>query len=252
VPRHVLILGCGRSGTSIFGELFEHIEAYTYYSEPSFAELVPLSFSTPVAIKVPKESNGFQSTPGLSFPLDTMLSLLPKPTKIYWQVRHPLDAIASLRVGIADHWGHHPRPPDWKSWLARSIVERCAHHWSYINSIGYGQVSGLVEVCRYEEMLASPSDFAARICAGVDADRDASAAGIAEWSETVQDTNNEKFREARTSRHYSRPDYTRRIGRWRENLGSDELRQVVPIIRGAADAFGYQLPEEDRLEPQAG
>jgi hypothetical protein len=251
VSSNVLILGCGRSGTSIFGELFEDIGAYTYYSEPPFAELAALSFSTPVAIKVPKECAEFQSTPGLSFPLDAMLSLLPKPTKIYWQVRHPLDAIASLRVGIADNWGHHPRPPDWKSWLNRSVVERCAHHWDYINSIGYGQVSGLVEVCRFEEMLTSPRDFAERICADVGVSRAASAAGIATWSERVQDTNNEKFKEAKTSRHYSRPDHTRRLGRWKENLGSDELRQVVPLVRAAADTFGYQLLDEDLFEPQA-
>ena len=37
--HHVLILGCGRSGTSIFGELLEHLAPYTYYSEPAFADL---------------------------------------------------------------------------------------------------------------------------------------------------------------------------------------------------------------------
>ncbi|MCP4007781.1 MAG: sulfotransferase [bacterium] len=250
VYSHVLILGCGRSGTSIFSELFEHLGAYTYYSEPSFADVAALSFSTPVAIKVPKECDEFQSTPGLSFPLDAMLALLPKPVKIYWQVRHPLDAIASLRVGIADNWGHHPRPPDWKNWLKRSVVERCAHHWSYINSVGYGQVSDLVEVCQFEEMLTNPRDFAARICADVGADRAANATGIATWSERVQDTNNENFKEAKTSRYYSRPDHIHRLGRWKENLGNDELRQIVPIVRSGAGAFGYLLPDEGVFEPQ--
>ncbi len=251
MAKHVLILGCGRSGTSIFGELFEHIAAYTYYSEPPFSELATLSFSTPVAIKVPKECDEFQSTPGLSFPLDTMLSLLPKPTQIYWQVRHPLDAISSLRVGIAYNWGHHPRPPDWKSWLKRSLVERCAHHWNHINSTGYGQVSGLVKICRFEDMLTNPRDFATRICGEIGENPAANANEITSWSERVQDTNNEKFKEAKTSRRYSRPDHKRRIGRWKENLRSDELRQVVPIVRGAADTFGYPLPEEALFESEA-
>ena len=43
-PSHVIILGCGRSGTSIFGELFEHIPGYMYYSEPPFDVVVDLCF----------------------------------------------------------------------------------------------------------------------------------------------------------------------------------------------------------------
>ncbi|MCP3987141.1 MAG: hypothetical protein GY723_22370 [bacterium] len=251
MSSHVLILGCGRSGTSIFGELFDHLPAYTYYSEPPFDALTRLSFSTPVAIKVPEESDAYPSSPGLSFPLDTMLSLLPKPRKLYWQVRHPLDAIASLRVGIADNWGHHPRPPDWESWLDRSVVEQCAHHWSYINSVGYNQVKDLVEVCRFEDMLASPRDFAARICAEVVADHATRVSSVAAWSERVQDTNNEQFVEAKTSRHYSRPDHAHRVGRWRENLRSDEIREVLSIVSGAAQTFGYQLPGEADFRPRA-
>ena len=55
---------------------------------------------------------------------------------------------------------------------------------------------------------------------------------------------NEKFKEAKTSRHYSRPDHTHRIERWKENLGIDELRRAVPIVRSAARTFGYELPKE--------
>lgn len=208
-----------------------------------------MTFSTPVAIKVPTESEGHRATPGLSFPLETMLSWLPEPRRIYWQVRHPLDAIASLRVGISDGWGHHPRPPDWRSWLDRPVIERCAHHWSYINGVGYARVKDLVRVCRFEDMLTDPDVFAASICADVGADAAENAADLAAWSTSVQDTNNENFVEARTSRPYSRPDRTRRLGRWRENLTRDEVRRVLPIVREAAGGLGYPLPEEAALDP---
>ncbi len=98
VPHHVVILGCGRSGTSIFGELFEHLPDYRYYSEPPLASLATLDYSAPVAMKVPRESEGFHCSPGLSFPLDTLLAIIPAPRTIYWQLRHPLDTICSLRV----------------------------------------------------------------------------------------------------------------------------------------------------------
>ncbi len=247
---HVLILGCGRSGTSIFGELFESVPGYTYHSEPEFGHLAELSFQTPVAVKVPKESEGYPATPGLSFPLDVMLSVIPKPCKIYWQVRHPLDAIASLRPGISNNWGHHPRPPDWQDWVDRPLVEQCAHHWNYINTIGFQQVKHLVAICRFESMINDPASFAHNICRDIGCDPDECTASLQAWADRVQDTNNDKFVEARTSRRYSRLDHKNRIGRWRENLNAEDLSQIVPIVREAASAFGYELPVPSHLEMQ--
>ena len=108
--HHVLILGCGRSGTSIFGEFFQHLSPYTYYSEPPYADLKKYDYSQSIAIKVPNVSDGFLPTEGLSFPLADLLETIPQPMSIFWQVRHPLDTICSLKVGIAKNWGHHPRP----------------------------------------------------------------------------------------------------------------------------------------------
>ena len=234
----VLILGCGRSGTSIFGELFEHLPHYTYYSEPSFESVVDLDFNQAIAVKVPKQSNGFDTTPGLSFPLSMLLQFTPK---IYWQVRHPLDAIASLRVGIANNWGHHPRPPDWRQWLSRPLVQQCAHHWVYINSLGYNAVKDFAHVSRFEEMVIDPYQFTKNICADIGVNPQLCNNQLIEWSERVQNTNNEKFIEAKTSRAYSTKDHKTRIGRWRENLTVDEVNLVIPMIYPVAATFGYEL-----------
>ncbi len=239
MPAHVLILGCGRSGTSIFGELFEHIDGYTYHSEPEFESIVQMSFEQPVAIKVPKESPRFQPTAGLSFPLDVMLETIPQPLIIYWQVRHPLDAIASLRVGISKNWGHHPRPPDWRNWQHRPLVEQCAHHWDFINSVGYGQVQSLAEITRFEDMISDPFSFAARVCEHIGVAVAEQRPELRCWSDRVQDTNNSQFVEARTSRAYSRPDHARRVGRWKENLTEAEATCCAALVRNAADALGY-------------
>ncbi len=250
-PPHVLILGCGRSGTSIFGELFEHLPGYRYRSEPPFADVIEADQRMPQAYKVPRESAGYPPTPGLSFPLDALLGAVASPLTLFWQVRHPLDAIASLRVGIAEDWGHHPRPPDWQRWLGRPLVERCAHHWAWINSVGHSAVASRVEaasfelmrfeVMRFEEMIADPAAFARRVCAVVGLDTEACSPAIGAWADRVQDTNNERFVEARTSRPYSRPDHSRRVGRWRENLSEDDVRAVTPIVAEAACTFGYAL-----------
>ena len=243
MSHHVLILGCGRSGTSIFGELFEHLPEYTYFSEPPFSEMIDFKFETPVAVKVPKSSEGFPATMGLSFPLDVMKSTVPVDTSWFWQVRHPLDAIASLKVGIANDWGHHPRPADWTEWRKRSLIEQCAHHWTWINTHGFRAVRDIATVCRFESLIRDPLRFSIEICENAAINWKQHEANIASWCDRIQDTNNERFVEAKTSRRYSRPDHSRRVGRWRENLTEEDVRLAIPIVRSAASQFGYDLPE---------
>jgi len=187
-PHPVMILGCGRSGTSIFGELFDGLGSYIYESEPPFKQVLRYPSSKAIAVKVPTESPDYPADTGLSFPLDQLLLVHPSTT-FFWIVRHPLDAICSLRIGIENDWGHHPRPDDWKAWQNRTLIERCAHR----------------------------------------------------WATRVQDTNNEQFIEAQTSRNYSRPDHSRRIGRWRENLSQEEIEQALKIVSSVNTQFGYDL-----------
>jgi hypothetical protein len=241
--HHVVILGCGRSGTSIFGELFQGLGSFTYYSEPPFADLQGYDYSQPIAVKVPNESPGFAPSPGLPFPLPELLRVVPEPRQIYWQVRHPLDAVCSLRIGIAQEWGHHPRPPDWREWLAEPLLDRCAHHWNHLNTVGYAQVRDLATVSRFEEMLATPDLFAQRVSAHVGLDPAEHEKMLVRWARRVQDSNNEHFVEAECSRPYSRPDHEVRLGRWRENLSHSEAVRIFEITGDAAAQFGYEAPD---------
>lgn len=52
-----------------------------------FDSICEFDFNTPVVVKVPRESSNYTATIGLSIPLDTLLLLVPKPIKIYWQRR---------------------------------------------------------------------------------------------------------------------------------------------------------------------
>jgi hypothetical protein len=235
----VMILGCGRSGTSIFGELFEQIPLYEYRSEPPFEDVMAADYDRPQAFKVPRDSDRFgRPQPGLSFPLDAMRGLRPD-MRFFWIVRHPLDAISSLRIGIAQNWGHHPRPPDWQDWLGRPLVEQCAHHWAFLNTAGYRQVKGVARVVKFEDMIGDPRGFAASICRSLGLDPADFEGDLAAWSDRVQDSNNEKFVEAETSRGYSRPDHSRRVGRWRENLSAEDVDRAWPIVAEAAAQFDY-------------
>lgn len=240
-PHHVLILGCGRSGTSIFGEFFQHLTAYKYFSEPPYAAIKQMDFLQPIAIKVPAVSPTFPPTEGLSFPLEDLLKTIPQPLTIFWQVRHPLDAICSLKVGISKNWGHHPRPLDWKEWLDQPLIKQCAHHWNYLNTVGYEKVADLVHLSKFEAAILNTEHFANRICKLVNVDIEAEAAHIATWCARVQNTNNSKFVEAETSRAYSTKDHRVKVGRWRENMTNEDLKIVLPMIKDTALKFGYDL-----------
>lgn len=243
MSAHVVILGCGRSGTSIFGELFEHLPGYDYKFEPAFDTLKRTDFSAgPVAVKVPKSSPGEAMTPGLPFVLEELLAVVPEPRVIFWQVRHPLDAICSLRPGIEAGWSHNPRPPDFEQWTRKSLVMQCARHWQYINETGYEAVRDLAKVARYEELVSNPRAFALRICVEIGVDVTGCLTELERWVASVGNKKSPDSYEAKHQAHWSRQDHSRRVERWRENLSQTEIDPVRPIIQTAADILGYRLP----------
>ncbi len=234
-----MILGCGRSGTSIFGELFEGLDGYTYFSEPDFDEILD-RYGSGIAVKVPTESKTYICDPGLSISLQELLRVAPD-VQIFWIVRHPLDAVCSLRVGISQNWGHHPRPTDWRNWLDKSLIERCAYHWAYINHLGFDSVRDVATLVKFEEMIARPNDFAEFVMEIIGVSIDKASEHLRGWSTRVQNTNNSLFDEAKTSRNYSRPDHSVRVGRWRENLTNAEAKSVSQIVANANRGFEYEL-----------
>ena len=242
IASHAVVLGCGRSGTSIFGELFASLPGYSYHSEPPFEALAGYDYGAPVAIKVPKPAAGRPGSPGLPFLMPELLAAVPEPRQIFWLVRHPLDAICSLRVGISKNWGHHPRPPDWQSWLSEPLLRRCAHHWLHINGRGYEQVREVAKLHRFEDMIGDPLGFAQGICGQVGLDPGPCEAALRAWARRVQDRDNDDFDEAQCSKSYSRPDHARKVGRWRENLSPAEVAELVPVVSEVAARFGYALP----------
>ena len=242
MSKHICILGCGRSGTSIFGEFFDHLPHYTYYSEPLFSALKTIDYSSPIAIKVPVQDDEDAFFDGLSFDLEKFDKIFPEDHLLFWQVRHPLDAISSLRVGIENNWGHHPRPHDWKARLSQPLVEKCAYHWNFINTRGYDQVSDRVRINTFEEMVLTPLDTAKKLCGLANINFDQYQSPVMEWVGRVQDENNEKFREAECSKPYSRKDHSKKVGRWKENLSKTDVERILPLVGQGAKNFNYPLP----------
>ena len=91
-------------------------------------------------------------------------------------------------------------------WLDRSLIERCAHPWMYINSFGYESVRDYATLIRYEDLVRSPLAFAEDVCAKIGLSSTDSMRTLEDWANRVQNTNNQHFVEALTSRSHSRPD----------------------------------------------
>jgi hypothetical protein len=243
MPKHVVILGCGRGGTSMLGELFEALSCYRYFFHSDWDTVRDLDYSGgAVALKRPRAATGAPMTPGLPFVIEEFLKSIPEPRAFFWQVRHPLDSICSLRPGIEAGWWHSPKPPDWEEWLCRPLVERCAYHWAYVNGPGYEAIREFSVVNKYEDMIASPHNIALRICVEAGVDTNAYAGEIRRWAELVSNEKSDQSYEAKHQDRWSRLDHHVRVGRWRENLSSDEVRSVLPIVSKAAGNFAYELP----------
>ena len=197
-------------------------------------------FSTPIAVKVPRKSEGFSPTTGLSFPLKVLLERVPNIT-IFWQVRHPLDTICSLKVGISKNWGHHPQPPDWQDWLTEPLIKRCAHHWNYLNTVGFDQVKKLATITKFESMIYDAAGFAKQVSQIIGLDTTKYQAAIDGWAKRVQNSNNKDFNEAKTSQAYSTNDHKVKVGRWKENMTETEKDLISPMIEATSTTFGYSL-----------
>lgn len=195
--------------------------------------------SLALAVKVPKANAEGDAPVGLPERLDRMLAALRPDAVVLWIVRHPFDAICSLRPGIGSGWAHHPRPPDWETWVHRPLVERCAHHWATINGPGFDAVRAVAHVVRFEDLIADPHAFARHVAALVGAD--AAAPPVTAWAARVRDRNDEHFVEAQTSRRHSRPDHDRRVGRWHDDLTDVDVAVATPLVASAAAAFDYDL-----------
>ena len=223
MKNHVIIFGCGRSGTSILGELFEHIDGYDYHFEAMLDEIKRYDFSRNryIAVKVPKSAENDRS-PGLACNIDKLIELLPPNHKFIFIVRHPLDAICSLKPGIQADWGHNPKPPNYETLLNEKLVIKCAHHWNYINDAGYKLLSSKEKllVVKYEDLVLRTCDTVTTILKYIGADLDVSS--LSDYISKIQDSTANSYH-AKKQIVWYREDHNKRVNRWKNEILKEEL-----------------------------
>jgi len=261
IPRPVFLLGCARSGTSIFGEALAAHPDITYLFElsPTWNSIVEegadhrldASSATPeVARQVYAEfSQRLRGEPG-----EVLLEKNPKHVlrlpflaelfpwaRFLHIVRDGRDTAASLMFrNRGPVWGHL-QVPGWKELLERYGEEnhvRCAHQWRIAVETARADGARLDDRCRevrYEDLVQGPLAVAEEALAfmGLDAPE-----AVAEFCGKIQDETEGSYHALKQVRHYV-DNHSRRVGRYRENLSAAEVAEVEKACGGLLAELGY-------------
>ena len=261
IPRPVFLLGCARSGTSIFGEALAAHPRVTYLFElsPTWNSIVEegadhrlegSAATAEVARQVYAElSQRLRGEPG-----EVLLEKNPKHVlrlpflaelfpwaRFLHIVRDGRDTAASLMFrnrGAA--WGHL-QVPGWRELLERYGVEnhvRCAHQWRIAVETARAdgaRLGGNYLEVRYEDLVAGPLAVVERALAFMGLDVREEVAG---FCGRIQDETAGSYHALKQVRHYV-DNHSRRIGRYRENLEPEQIAEVESVCGELLRELGY-------------
>lgn len=237
---NVVLWGCPRSGTSLFLEFFEAL-GYSTYFEPGMDfvthSLLPEAAARngrPWAIKNPIDVGGYR-TPGLACDVRDLRAALGSDYVSVWLVRHPLDAICSLRKGL-NQWHHQPIPPGYLNLSNAQVDERGVGMWLYVNGEGRRAVNPDLTV-RYEDLIAEPVQEVARIATAIGDTFPATITNA--FARRVSGTSG--VHEAAHQARWITP-HRNHIGRWREDMNIEQLQYAVTALGSMPADFSYSLP----------
>jgi hypothetical protein len=230
-----LLFGCPRSGTSILGELFEHVPGYQFYFEPSMTAVKRLDHDTwEWALKNPIGPKPW--TPGLACDLDELRGSVPHPMSVFI-VRHPLDVICSMRPSMETELRHGPTPPDAEE--LTDPLDRGMAVWNWVNGPGYTVIKERrdVHLVKFEDLVREPVEESLKILNHVG--RFPTADSIKQYTSLL--SNRTGGYEAKHQDKWVTQDHELRIGRWRSQLSEEEVSRCWPQVSEIAREFGYKI-----------
>jgi hypothetical protein len=251
-----LIIGCARSGTSILGELLAAHEDVEYVFEahqvweiappPPDASHRQAGQDATAEIKYQirnvfserlAKSNRkmiIEKCPKNTLRIPYLKSIFPE-AKIVHIVRDGRDVACSLRPGLQDGW-YHLKPPNWQTYAKEPLIERCAKTWRDVISIALRDLAKIDHLqIKYETLINNAASVISRLSDFLDL---TDTGSMTEFARRIQDTTAESY-QARHQSAWFRPDHRKRIGRWKENLNSDEKLRVNEILSPTLARLGY-------------
>lgn len=242
------ITGCPRSGTSILGQVIgahpdvEYLFETLRWKAPGSHQLAA-RHAMPVTVmslrhELEQERQGKQVTveknPRHIVQIPFLRAIWPD-CKIIHIVRDGRDVACSLMPGIGNNEWNHLLPPNWQTlWARYRGLERCAHYWQDVMTIGLSDLG--IEPhfqVKYEDLLYEPVASVREVLwylgLGWTNEMDSACKQIANWIDA----------DAPRLTPWCRNDHSKRIGRWRENMTEADKGLVMPILAPMLERLGY-------------
>lgn len=266
-PAPVFIVGCARSGTSIFGECLAAHPKVVYLFEPravwsagiperddhrltrrdatpdvarriydAFARVIEERCGGPAADRTLVEKN-----PKHVLRMAFLDALFPRARFVHI-IRDGRDVVASLLFrNRGREWGHL-EIPGWRDLLAKYPDEnwiRCAYQWktAVTTARSEGRALGTARYLeiRYEDLVRSPVATLGPVFSFLDLDLDEH---VRAFAEKIQDATADSYHARKQLRHYVE-NHSRRIGRYEENLDERQQRDVLEVCGDLLRELGY-------------
>lgn len=262
VERPVFLVGCARSGTSIFGEaLAVHPRiAYLFEASSIWNELVPKRGDhrlerTDASHDVRDAILGALLEAARGLKGDVLLEKNPKHvlripfldelfplSRFLHIIRDGRDVVPSLMFrNRGAQWGHL-EVPGWHELLARYPLAnhiRAAHQWRIAVEMARADARSLgpgryLEV-RYEDLVRAPAEVIGRTLSFLGLP---GASDVEAFLPRIQDATRGSYHARKQVRHYIE-NHSRRIGRFEENLSPGQLDEVIAACRPLLEELGY-------------
>jgi LPS sulfotransferase NodH len=250
------LLGCARSGTSIFAEAVAAHPEVKYIFEPheiweqaghgeNESHRLTAAHATPEICTRLRgwfgERRGaatlvLDKTPRNTLRVPFLRAVFPE-AKFIHLVRDGRDVACSLMPGIGGDVWHHLKPPAWRELFAQHHgIERCALTWRDTLQLALADLRGVPHrQVRYEDLLAQPHATLAATWQFLGLPP---AAAALEFAEKISDAT-DGLHHAAHQQVWFRNDHVRRTGRWRENLAPEEQETVGRLLHETLKALGY-------------
>ena len=250
----VFIVGCARSGTSIFGELFEsHPNIMYVFEERIWRTLGEIDHHavTPEDIpsknmvklrkwmKMYKRKNKIvvEKNPRHIVRVPFIKHIFPD-AKILHIVRDGRDVACSLKSGLCGKTWAHVRPPRWRE-IERDYegVIRCAHAYHDIMQYPMRDLENIEHMqVKYEDLVANPRDIAHQVFDYIGLPV---RPRVLAQADKIQDEMEGSY-VAYHQRRWYKTDHSKRIGRWKENMTEEEQVEVGKILKPVLEYYGYE------------
>jgi hypothetical protein len=154
-------------------------------------------------------------------------------------IRDGRDVTCSLLAGIGGKEWNHARPSSWKELAKLAPIKRCALTWQEIVLTADRDLNNLPStskhLLRYEDFVNNTMVETNRLFEFLEL---RITKNVGKFIDKIQNKTEQSYH-ANNQIHWYRANHSTRIGRWHENLTSEQQKEVLELIGSTLSYFDY-------------